>query len=68
MLTGRNEIVEHFRGMGRAEAGIFAAPRPVPREALAQVVGSGCAIDQIIAGIREESRRHPYDLVAVAGG
>ncbi|MCV9938232.1 SMC-Scp complex subunit ScpB [Boseaceae bacterium BT-24-1] len=54
--------------MGRVEAVIFAAPEPVPREALAQVVGRDCALDLIIADIREELRGRPYDLVAVAGG
>lgn len=54
--------------MGRVEAVIFAAPEPVPREVLAQVVGRHCAIDLIIADIREELRGRPYDVVAVAGG
>jgi segregation and condensation protein B len=54
--------------MGRVEAVIFAAPQPVPREVLAQVVGRGCALDLIIADIREELRGRPYDLIAVAGG
>lgn len=54
--------------MGRVEAVIFAAPEPVPRDALAQVVGRDCALDLIIADIRGELRGRPYDLVAVAGG
>lgn len=54
--------------MGRVEAVIFAAPAPVPRETLAQVVGRDCALDLIIADIREELRGRPYDLVTVAGG
>ena len=54
--------------MGRVEAVIFAAPAPVSRAALAQVVGRDCALDLIIADIREELRGRPYDLVAVAGG
>ncbi len=54
--------------MGRVEAVIFAAPEPVTRDVLAQVVGRDCAIDLIIADIREELRGRPYDLVAVAGG
>lgn len=54
--------------MGRVEAVIFAAPEPVSRDLLAQVVGRDCAIDLIIADIREELRGRPYDLVAVAGG
>jgi segregation and condensation protein B len=54
--------------MGRVEAVIFAAPEAVPREALARVVGRDCALDLIIADIREELRGRPYDLVTVAGG
>lgn len=54
--------------MGRVEAVIFAAPDPVSRDVLAQLVGRDCAIDLIIADIREELRGRPYDLVAVAGG
>ncbi|MGO4740292.1 SMC-Scp complex subunit ScpB [Bosea sp. 2KB_26] len=54
--------------MGRVEAVIFAAPEPVSRDMLAQLVGRDCAIDLIIADIREELRGRPYDLVAVAGG
>lgn len=54
--------------MGRVEAVIFAAPEPVPREALAQVVGRDCALELLIADIREELRGRPYDLVTVAGG
>jgi segregation and condensation protein B len=54
--------------MGRVEAVIFAAPEPVSRAVLAQIVGRDCALDLLIADIREELRGRPYDLVAVAGG
>ena len=54
--------------MGRVEAVIFAAPSPVPREALARVVGSTCNLDDLIADIRDDLRARPYDLVFVAGG
>jgi segregation and condensation protein B len=54
--------------MGRVEAVIFAAPSPVPREALARVVGSTCNLDDLIADIRDELRARPYELVFVAGG
>jgi segregation and condensation protein B len=40
----------------------------VPRDVLVQVVGRDCALDLIIADIREELRGRPYDLVSVAGG
>ena len=54
--------------MGRVEAVIFAARNPVPREALARLVGSSCNLDDLIADIRDELRARPYDLVFVAGG
>lgn len=54
--------------MGRVEAVIFASPEPVPREALARVVGRACNIDLIIDDIRDELRGRPYELVTVAGG
>ena len=54
--------------MGRVEAVIFAAPSPVPREALARLVGSTCNLDDLIADIRDELRARPYELVFVAGG
>jgi chromosome segregation and condensation protein ScpB len=54
--------------MQRVEATIFAAQEPVGRETLAKIVGKSCSIDLLIDDIREELRRRPYDLVAVAGG
>src|SRR5271168_4098429 len=54
--------------MGRVEAVVFAAARPVLREDLARVVGASCNIDLILDDIREELRRRPYEIVAVAGG
>ena len=54
--------------MGRVEAAIFAAPTPVPREALAKIVGKNCNLDDLLADIRDELRPRPYALVQVAGG
>ncbi len=54
--------------MGRVEAAIFAARDPVPREALAKLVGRSCKLDDLIADIADELRARPYDLVFVAGG
>jgi segregation and condensation protein B len=54
--------------MGCVEAAIFAARDPVPREALARLVGPGCNLDHLLADIIEELRARPYDLVFVAGG
>lgn len=54
--------------MGRVEAAVFASPEPVPRAALARLVGGGCQLDLLIADIRAELAGRPYDLVFVAGG
>ena len=52
----------------RVEAAIFAAPDPVPRKALARLVGNTCNLDDLIADLADELRARPYDLVFVAGG
>ena len=54
--------------MGRVEATIFAARDPVPREALARLVGPECNLDDLISDIVDELRPRPYDIVFVAGG
>ncbi|HEY8065384.1 MAG TPA: SMC-Scp complex subunit ScpB, partial [Methylosinus sp.] len=54
--------------MGRVEAAIFAARDPMPREALAKLVGQSCKLDDLIADIVDELRARPYELVFVAGG
>ncbi len=54
--------------MDRVEAAIFSARDPVPREALAELVGRQCDLDDVIADIVDELRARPYDLVFVAGG
>ncbi|MGA8172983.1 MAG: SMC-Scp complex subunit ScpB [Methylocystis sp.] len=54
--------------MGRVEAAIFASSSPVPREALAKLVGRNCRLDDLIADIVDELRARPYELVFVAGG
>ena len=54
--------------LGRVEAAIFASPTPVPREALAKIVGRDCNLDDLLADIRDELRARPYELVQVAGG
>ena len=54
--------------LGRVEAAIFASSAPVPREALAKIVGRDCNLDDLIADIVDELRARPYELVFVAGG
>jgi len=50
------------------EAAIFAARGPVPREALAKIVGKNCNLDDLLADIRDELRPRPYELVQIVGG
>jgi len=52
----------------RVEAAIFAAIEPLPRDALARLVGSSCNLDDLLSDLSDELRARPYDLVFVAGG
>jgi len=54
--------------MLRVEAAIFAATEPLPRDALARLVGPNCNLDDLLADLADELRARPYDLVFVAGG
>ncbi|MHA6691249.1 SMC-Scp complex subunit ScpB [Devosia sp. A449] len=54
--------------MNRIEAVLFAASRPVGREALARVVSRDASIELLIDDIREGLRGKPYEVVSVAGG
>jgi segregation and condensation protein B len=54
--------------MLRVEAAIFAATEPLPRDALARLVGPNCNLDDLLADLSDELRARPYDLVFVAGG
>ena len=54
--------------MTRVEVVIFAAPEPVTRELLSQIVGRACSIDLLIEDIANELAARPYEIVAVAGG
>jgi segregation and condensation protein B len=54
--------------MLRVEAAIFASQKPVPREALARLVGEACRFDDLIADLIHELRGRPYDLTLIAGG
>ncbi|MBM3563488.1 MAG: SMC-Scp complex subunit ScpB [Alphaproteobacteria bacterium] len=68
VLTDLPEAARWREWMGRVEAVIFAARNPVPRDALARLVGSSCNLDDLIADIRDDLRARPYELVFVAGG
>jgi segregation and condensation protein B len=67
-LTGMPEEIRWREWMGRVEAAVFASAEPVPREALARLVGRDCVLDDLIADICDELRARPYELVFVAGG
>ncbi|WP_292528083.1 SMC-Scp complex subunit ScpB [Methylocystis sp.] len=68
ILADLPEAARWREWMGRVEAVIFAARNPVPRDALARLVGSSCNLDDLIADIRDDLRARPYELVFVAGG
>jgi len=67
-LADLPEAMRWREWMGRIEAAIFSAPAPVPREALAKLVGRDCNLDDLLSDIRDELRARPYELVHVAGG
>ena len=54
--------------MSRAEAVIFASPRPVDRKTLAAVVGDACNLDRLMDAIAADLAGRPFEIVAVAGG
>ena len=54
--------------MLRVEAAIFTAIEPLPRDALARLIGSSCNLDDLLADLSDELRARPYELVFVAGG
>ncbi|MET3900895.1 segregation and condensation protein B [Devosia sp. UYZn731] len=54
--------------MNRIEAVLFAAPKPVDRDALARVIGRDASIDLLIDDIRDGLRGKPYNVVSIAGG
>ncbi len=67
-LEGLSAPARWREWMGRVEAVIFAATKPVSREQLARVVGKDCQLELIIDDIRDELRGRPYEIVQVAGG
>ncbi len=54
--------------MRRIEAVLFASARPVPRDALARVVGQGASVDLLIEDLKADLADRPYDVVPVADG
>ena len=68
VLADLTEAARWREWMGRVEAGFFAVRSPVPREALARLVGPTCRLDDLLSDIRDELRARPYELVFVAGG
>ena len=52
----------------RVEAVLFAAAKPVGRDALARVVGRGCALDLLLDDLTEDLRGRPIELVRAGEG
>jgi segregation and condensation protein B len=53
--------------MLRVEAAIFASAKPVPREALARLVGQDCRFDELIADLTHELRGRPTTSPSAPG-
>lgn len=54
--------------MHRIEAVLFASATPVPREALAKVVGQGVSVELLIDDLSIELNGRAFRIVAVSGG
>jgi len=54
--------------MRRIEAVLFASATPVPRDALARVVGQGASVELLIEDLKPDLADRPYDVVAVSDG
>ena len=52
----------------RVEAVLFASAAPVPREALARVVGQGAAVDLLIDDLAADLEGRPYEVAQVGTG
>jgi chromosome segregation and condensation protein ScpB len=52
----------------RVEAVLFASAGPVPRAALAQVVGQGVAVDLLIADLAADLGGRPYEVARAGAG
>ncbi|MFN4154207.1 MAG: SMC-Scp complex subunit ScpB [Paracoccaceae bacterium] len=52
----------------RVEAVLFASAGPVPREALARVVGLGASVDLLIDDLAADLADRPYEVARVAAG
>ena len=52
--------------MGRIEAVLFASSKPVPREALQQVVGQGASVDLLIEDLQAELAGRSFEIASVA--
>ncbi|MBP9183435.1 MAG: SMC-Scp complex subunit ScpB [Fuscovulum sp.] len=52
----------------RVESVLFASRAPVPREALARVVGQGAAVDLLIEDLAAELDGRPYEVARTGAG
>lgn len=52
----------------RVEAVLFASASPVPREALARVVGQGVSVDLLIEDLTVDLEGRPYEIARIGGG
>jgi segregation and condensation protein B len=54
--------------MARVEAVLFASATPVPREALARVVGQEVSLDLLLADLAADLADRPYEVAQTGGG
>ncbi|WP_322864806.1 SMC-Scp complex subunit ScpB (plasmid) [Aquicoccus sp. G2-2] len=54
--------------MRRIEAVLFASASPVPREALARIIGQGASVDLLVEDLVADLEGRAFELAQVAGG
>lgn len=54
--------------MRRVEAVLFASAAPVPREALARVVGQGASVDLLVADLAADLDGRAFEIARLGGG
>lgn len=67
-LSHLSEPLRRREWRRRVEAALFASAAPVPRAALARIVGREANVDRLIEELRAELVDRPYDVAAVGDG
>lgn len=67
-LAGLDPVRRWQEWLARVEAVLFASATPVPRAALARIVGRDVVLDALIGDLRAGLEGRPYRLVAIGDG